>query len=88
MGYVLVISLSSIKTSIGVGACLGIPCIASMVYFGYWLFSSYGKPTSIEEVLWSLGGGMGHYLDIAQLGFEDVSEWVVRSCQRPLLEFP
>ena len=32
----------------------------------YYLFSWYGILISIREVLWSLGGGMGRYLDIAQ----------------------
>ena len=57
-----------------------------MVYVGYCIFSLYEIPTSIREVLWSLGGGMTLYLDIERLGFEDVSEWVPRSYPRLLLE--
>ena len=52
-----------------------------MIYVDYCLFSSYEIPTSIGEVLWSLGSGMG-YLGIAPLGFKDVSEWVPRSSPR------
>ena len=37
-------------------------------------------------VLRSLDGEMGPYLDIAQLGFEGVIEWVPRLSPRPLLE--
>ena len=58
-----------------------------MVYVGYCLFSSYGIPTSIREVLWSLGGGMRHYLDIAQHALKVLVK-VSRSSQRPLLECP
>ena len=53
---------------------LWITCLATMVYVGYYLFSLYGKPYSVGEVLWSLGCGMVRYIDIAPLGFEDVSE--------------
>ena len=56
-----------------------------MVYVGYFLFSLYGIPTSIREVLESLGGGMGHYLDIAQYALK-VLVRVPRFCPRPLLE--
>ena len=45
-----------------------------MVYVGHCLFSSYGIPTSVGEVLLSLGVGMGLYLDIARLDFENVSK--------------
>ena len=45
---------------------LRIPCLAIMVYVYYCLFSSYWVPTSIREVLGSLGRGMECYLDIAQ----------------------
>ena len=43
-----------------------IPCLATIVYVGYCLFSLYGIPTSIGEVLSSLGAGMRCYLEIAQ----------------------
>ena len=43
-----------------------IPCLAIMVYVVYRLFSSYGIPISIREILQILGGGRGRYLDIAQ----------------------
>ena len=59
-----------------------------MVYVGYCLLSSYGIHTSVGEALWCLGGGMRGYLDITQLGFEDVSEWVSRSSPWQLLECP
>ena len=58
-----------------------------MVYVGYCLLSSYGIHTSVGEALWCLGGGMRGYLDITQLGFEDVSEWVSRSSPRPLPKY-
>ena len=37
-----------------------------MVYVGRSLFLSYEIPTSVGEILWSLGCDMGPYLDIAQ----------------------
>ena len=48
-----------------------------MVNIGYFLFSSYGIPSSVREVLWIIGSGVGRYLDIARLDFEDISEWVL-----------
>ena len=45
---------------------LCIPFLDFMVYVGYCLFSLCGIPISIREVLSSLGGAMGRYLDIAQ----------------------
>ena len=58
-----------------------------MVYVGYFLFLSYEILTSIREILQSLGGGMGRYLDIPQQAFK-VLVRVPRSCSRPLLECP
>ena len=43
-----------------------IPFLALMVYIGYFLFSLHGITISIREILGSLGGGMGCYLDIEQ----------------------
>ena len=58
-----------------------------MVYVVYCLFSSYGTPNSIREVLCSLGVGMRHYLDIAQYPMK-VLVGVPRSYPRPLFECP
>ena len=57
-----------------------------MVYVGYCLYSSYRIPTNVGEVLWILGSAMRWYIDITQLGFEDVSVWVPWSSQGPLIE--
>ena len=40
------------------------------------------------SVLWSLGVGMGRNLDIAPLGFEDISEWVLSYSPIQLHECP
>ena len=55
-----------------------------MVYVGYCLFSSYGTPTSVREVLLSLGSCMGHYLDITRLDFENLVREFPRSFPTPL----
>ena len=48
-----------------------------MVYVGYYLFSSCGINSSVVQVLWGLSIGMGCYLDIARVGFEDISMLVL-----------
>ena len=58
-----------------------------MVYVGYCLFSLCGIPISIREVLSSLGGGMKHYLDIAQSTLKILVR-LPSYYPRPLLEFP
>ena len=88
IGCVLVLPLASGTPSIRVGLWLRISWLANMVYVDYCIFSSCGIHASVGEVLWSLGSEMRHYLDIAQLGFEDVSVWVPRYSPRPLCEYP
>ena len=58
-----------------------------MVNISFCLCLSYGMPTSIREVLWSLDGGMRHFLDLAQYALK-VLVGVPSSCPRPLVEFP
>ena len=47
-----------------------------MVYISYWLFPSCEIHASVLEVLQNLSSGMGRYLDIARVGFEDASMYV------------